>query len=70
MLRQGAEFSGSWVLHMGTFSPRLAICARARELPTDMKFRLAAAVSGVDLDRLPGLDDFKSRADRERGLDL
>jgi len=41
-----------------------------RKLPTDMKFRLADAVSKVDLNHLPSLDDFKLRNDRDGGLSL
>jgi hypothetical protein len=63
-------------LYGPSFNPEITLKALSyfddgnlRELPTDMKFRLAKAVSKVDLDHLPSLDDFKSRAHRDRGLD-
>jgi hypothetical protein len=64
-------------LYGTSFNPEITLKALSyfddgnlRDLPTDMKFRLAAAVSKVDLDRLPSLDDFKPRAEAERGLNL
>jgi len=64
-------------LYGPAFNPEITLKALSyfddgnlRELPTDMKFRLAAAVSKVDLGHLPSIDDFKVRKDRDRGLDL
>lgn len=60
-----------------SFNPEITLKALSyfddgnlRELPTDMKFRLADAVSKVDLDHLPSIDDFKLHKDRDRGFDL
>lgn len=60
-----------------SFNPEITLKALSyfddgnlRELPTDMKFRLAAAVSKVDLDHLPSVNNFKLHEDRDRGLDL
>lgn len=64
-------------LYGPSFNPEITLKALAyfedgnlRELPTDMKFRLADAVSKVDLDHLPNVADFKLRANRDRGLNL
>jgi len=64
-------------LYGPSFNPEITLKALSyfddgdlRELPTDLKFRLADAVNKVDLDHLPSLDDFKPRADRDRGLGL
>lgn len=64
-------------LYGSSFNPEITLKALSyfedgnlRELPTDMKFRLADAVSKVDLDHLPKVDDFKLRAGRDHGLDL
>lgn len=64
-------------LYGSSFNPEITLKALSyfedgnlRELPTDMKFRLAGAVSKVDLDHLPSLDDFKLRTDHSRGLNL
>ena len=40
-----------------------------RDLPTDLKFRLAAAVNSVDLGHLPSLSDFTPGKTQDRGLD-
>jgi hypothetical protein len=62
-------------LYGPSFNPEITLKALSyfedgnlRELPTDMKFRLADAVSKVDLDHLPSVDDFKVHAGRDRGL--
>ncbi len=64
-------------LYGSSFNPEITLKALSyfddgnlRELPTDMKFRLAEAVSKVDLDHLPSLDDFNLPTDRDRGLNL
>jgi hypothetical protein len=64
-------------LYGPSFNPEITLKALSyfedgnlRELPADMKFRLADAVSKVDLDHLPNLDDFELRPDRDRGFDL
>ncbi len=64
-------------LYGPSFNPEITLKALSyfddgnlRELPSDMKFRLAAAVKKVDLDHLPSVDDFKLRRDRDRGQDL
>jgi hypothetical protein len=64
-------------LYGSSFNPEITLKALSyfddgnlRELPTDMKFRLANAVRKVDLDHLPRLDDFKLRNERDRGLNL
>jgi len=64
-------------LYGSSFNPEITLKALSyfddgnlRELPTDMKFRLANAVSKVNLDHLPSLDDFKLRNEHDRGLDL
>jgi hypothetical protein len=62
-------------LYGSSFNPEITLKALSyfddgnlRELPKDMRFRLADAVSKVDLDHLPSLDDFKLRNDRDHGL--
>jgi hypothetical protein len=64
-------------LYGSSFNPEITLKALSyfddgnlRNLPTDMKFRLAAAVRKVDLDRLPSLDDFKPRTEADRELNL
>lgn len=64
-------------LYGASFNPEITLKALSyfddgnlRELPTDMKFRLAAAVNKVDLDHLPNVDDLQLHDDRGRGLDL
>jgi hypothetical protein len=64
-------------LYGSAFNPEITLKALSyfedgdlRALPMDMKFRLASAVSKVDLDHLPTLEDFKSRPVRDRGLDI
>lgn len=62
-------------LYGSSFNPEITLKALSyfedgnlRDLPTGMKFRLADAVSKVDLDHLPSLDDFKLRKARGLGL--
>jgi hypothetical protein len=64
-------------LYGPSFNPEITLKALSyfedgnlRELPTEMKFRLATAVRGVDLDKLPSLEDFKLHGDRDQGLGL
>ena len=64
-------------LYGASFNPEITLKALSyfddgnlRELPTDMKFRLADAVSKVDLAHLPNVDDFKPHGDRDRELGL
>lgn len=52
-------------LYGPSFNPEITLKALSyfedgnlRDLPTDMKFRLADAVRKVDLDHIPSLDDF------------
>lgn len=63
-------------LYGPSFNPEITLKALSyfddgnlRDLPTDLKFRLADAVSKVDLDHLPNLDDFKP-PDLHHGLNL
>jgi len=64
-------------LYGPSFNPEITLKALSyfddgnlRDLPNDMKFRLASAVNKVDLDNLPSLDDFKAGNRRGRGLGL
>lgn len=64
-------------LYGASFNPEITLKALSyfddgnlRELPTDMKFRLAEAVTKVDVDHLPNVQDFKPRTARDRGLGL
>jgi len=64
-------------LYGPSFNPEITLKALSyfedgnlRELPSDMKFRLADAVSKVDLDHLPSVDDFKLRKARDRDFGL
>ena len=64
-------------LYGPSFNPEITLKALSyfddgnlRELPTDMKFRLANAVRRVDLDHLPSLDDFRLQNERDQGLGL
>jgi len=64
-------------LYGSSFNPEITLKALSyfddgnlRELPTDMKFRLAEAVTKVDVDHLPNVQDFKPRTARDRGLGL
>lgn len=64
-------------LYGSSFNPEITLKALSyfedgdlRKLPSDMKFRLAGAVSKVDLDHLPRLEDFKLHPRRDRGLSL
>ena len=69
--------SAAGKLYGSSFNPEITLKALSyfedgnlRELPTDMKFRLANAVKEVDLDHLPSLAEFESSASRDRGLHL
>lgn len=64
-------------LYGPSFNPEITLKALSyfddgdlRELATEVKFRLAAAVRRVDLDRLPSVEDFILRQGHDRGLDL
>ncbi|HEX8754977.1 MAG TPA: nucleotidyl transferase AbiEii/AbiGii toxin family protein [Steroidobacteraceae bacterium] len=64
-------------LYGSSFNPEITLKALSyfddgnlRELPTDMKLRLAEAVTKVDVDHLPNVQDFKPRTARDRGLGL
>ena len=64
-------------LYGASFNPQITLKALSyfddgnlRELPRDVKFRLADAVNKVNLDLLPNVDDFTLGAGRDRGLDL
>jgi hypothetical protein len=64
-------------LYGSSFNPEITLKALSyfedgdlRKLPTDVKFRLAGAVSKVDLDHLPVLDDLKLHPSRDRGLGI
>jgi hypothetical protein len=64
-------------LYGSSFNPEITLKALSyfedgnlRELPVDMKFRLAGAVSKVDLDHLPSMDAFKLRTQHDHELDL
>lgn len=64
-------------LYGSSFNPEITLKALSyfddgnlRELPTDMKFRLAEAVTTVDVDHLPNLEDCKLRLERDRGHGL
>jgi hypothetical protein len=64
-------------LYGPSFNPEITLKALSyfddgnlRELPSDIKFRLAAAVSQVDLDHLPSVEDFKLGRERHKGLDV
>ena len=63
-------------LYGSSFNPEIALKALSyfddgnlRDLPAEMKVRLAAAVQEVDLDHLPTIDGSK-RQDRDRGYGL
>lgn len=64
-------------LYGSSFNPEITLKALSyfddgdlRDLPTDMKLRLASAVTKVDLEHLPSLDDFELSNERNRGLSL
>lgn len=64
-------------LYGPSFNPEITLKALSyfedgnlRDLPTDMKFRLADAVNEVDLDHLPNVEDFRLRKDRDQDLGL
>jgi len=64
-------------LYGSTFNPQITLKALSffddgdlRELPEDMKLRLATAAREVDLDRLPGIDKFSPRIAQDRGYEL
>lgn len=69
--------SAAQKLYGTSFNPEITLKALSyfddgnlRDLPKDMKFRLANAVNKIDLDHLPKLDDFGLHAGHDRGLDL
>lgn len=62
-------------LYGASFNPEITLKALSyfedgdlRKLPWEMKGRLASAVSRVDLDRLPSLEDFELRPGRDHEL--
>lgn len=64
-------------LYGSSFNPEITLKALSyfddgdlRELPADLKSRLAAAVDKVDLDHLPSLSDCAPGRVRDRGLEL
>lgn len=64
-------------LYGSSFNPEITLKALSyfddgnlRELPTDMKFRLADAVNKVDVDHLPNVEDFKPSRERHGGFGL
>lgn len=64
-------------LYGSSFNPEITLKALSyfgdgdlRELPADLKSRLAAAVDKVDLDHLPSLSDCEPGRARDRGLEL
>lgn len=64
-------------LYGPSFNPEITLKALSyfddgdlRELPADIKSRLAGAVNKVDLDHLPSVEDFKLGTDRGRGVSL
>ncbi len=64
-------------LYGSTFNPQITLKALSffddgnlRQLPEDMKLRLATAAREVDLDHLPGIDKFTRQIDQDRGYDL
>jgi hypothetical protein len=63
-------------LYGASFNPEITLKALSyfddgdlRDLPEDMKLRLATAVRAVDLDHLPILENSRDR-DREQGYSL
>ena len=64
-------------LYGSTFNPQITLKALSffddgnlRQLPEDMKLRLATAAREVDLDHLPGIDKFTPQIDQYHGYDL
>ena len=64
-------------LYGSTFNPQITLKALSffddgdlRQLPEDMKLRLATAAREVDLDHLPGIDKFTRQIDQDRGYEL
>ena len=64
-------------LYGPTFNPQITLKALSffddgdlRQLPEDMKLRLAAAAREVDLDRLPSIDKFVHQIDPDSGYEL
>lgn len=64
-------------LYGASFNPEITLKALSyfedgdlRKLPREMKGRLANAVSRVDLDRLPTVEEFKLRPTHDHGLGL
>ena len=63
-------------MHGPSFNPEITLKALSyfddedlRTLQLDVKVRLANAVTNVDLDNLPSVDDFDLPAGRDRGLE-
>jgi Nucleotidyl transferase AbiEii toxin, Type IV TA system len=64
-------------LYGSTFNPQITLKALSffddgdlRQLPEDMKLRLATAARDVDLDHLPSIDKFTRQIDQDRGYEL
>jgi hypothetical protein len=64
-------------LYGSTFNPQITLKALSffddgdlRLLPEDMKLRLATAAREVDLDHLPGIDQFRRQIDQDHGYEL
>ena len=64
-------------LYGSTFNPQITLKALSffddgnlRQLPEDMKLRLATAAREVDLDHLPAIDKVTPQIDQDRGYDL
>jgi hypothetical protein len=64
-------------LYGSTFNPQITLKALSffddgdlRQLPEDMRLRLATAAREVDLDHLPGLDNFVRQMDQDSGYEL
>jgi hypothetical protein len=64
-------------LYGSAFNPQISLKALSffddgnlRQLPEDMKIRLATAAREVDLDHLPGIEKFARQFDQGRGYEL
>jgi Nucleotidyl transferase AbiEii toxin, Type IV TA system len=64
-------------LYGSTFNPQITLKALSffddgdlRQLPDDMKIRLATAAREVDLDHLPSIDKFTRQIDQDRSYEL
>jgi hypothetical protein len=69
--------SAAQQLYGSTFNPQITLKALTffddgdlRQLPEEMKVRLATAAREVDLDHLPSIDKFTCQIDQDRGYDL